>query len=181
MNNDFRPDPAPYSRMLLFTGACLLLLVAAMLLSSCSPKIVEKIQVEYRDTTIIKETVRDSLVQVPIPLEKNQAIVNIDDASHLETSVAVSNAYVTKDGQLHHDLANRHDQTLPAIVPIYFHIANTVKTTETAQIVEKTVEVPKPLSWWQSLKIAAFPWLLGLLAAAGLWMFRKPILKLIRQ
>lgn len=178
--DDFRPNSAPYKRMFLITCLCLLLLVAAMLFASCSPRVIEKIQVEYRDTTIIKETVRDSLIQVPIPLEKNQAIVNIDDTSHLETSIAVSNAYITKDGQLHHDLANRHDQTLPAIVPIYFHMTNTIKATETAQIVEKTVEVPKPLSWWQSLKIAAFPWLLGLLSAAGLWMFRKPILKLLK-
>jgi len=179
--DDLRPDPAPYSRMFLITCLCLLTLVVAMLLSSCSPKIVEKIQVDYRDTTIIKETVRDSLIQVPIPLEKNQTIVNIDDTSHLETSIAVSNAYVTKDGQLHHDLANRHDQTLPAIVPIHFHMTNTVKTTETAQIVEKTVEVPKPLSWWQSLKIAAFPWLLGLAGALGLWTLRKPLLKIFSK
>ena len=45
---------------------------------------------------------------------------------------------------------------------------------------EKIVEVEKPLSKWQSLKIRAFPWLLGLLSAAGLWTFRKPILKLLK-
>ena len=46
---------------------------------------------------------------------------------------------------------------------------------------EKIVEVEKPLSKWQSLKIRAFPWLLGLLSAAGLWALRKPILKLITK
>ncbi len=44
------------------------------------------------------------------------------------------------------------------------------------------VEVPveKSLSAWKSFKIGAFWWLISALAAALVWIFRKPILKLIR-
>ena len=181
MTHSFNPDPAPYSRMLTITGVCLLLLVAAMLFSGCSPRVIETIHVEYRDTTIIRDFVRDSVIMVPIPLEKNQAIVSIDDTSHLETSLAVSDAYVTADGRLHHELANRHGESLPAIVPIHYHITSTVKASETAQVITKTVEVEKHLTWMQSLKIKAFPWLLGLAVALGLWTLSKPLLKFLSK
>lgn len=46
---------------------------------------------------------------------------------------------------------------------------------------EIIVEVEKPLSKWISFKIRAFPWLLGLLAAAVLYIFRKPIFKLLKS
>ena len=44
------------------------------------------------------------------------------------------------------------------------------------------VEVPvdKPLPAWKSFKIGAFWWLVAALSVSLLWIFRKPILKLIR-
>ena len=47
--------------------------------------------------------------------------------------------------------------------------------------VERIVEVPVsvPLSWWQSLKIRAFWGLLAAVLLLLLWVFRKPLLKLI--
>ena len=177
---DFRPDRNMYEMFISFTVILLIFLVVLCFFASCSPRVIEKIQIEYRDTTIIKETIRDSLIQVPIPLESNQAIVNIDETSHLETSIAVSNAFVTKDGRLHHDLANRHEQTLPYIVPIHYHTTNTIKTAETVQTLTKTVEVPKPLTWWQNFRLKAFPWLIGIAGVLVLWTFRKPLLKLIK-
>lgn len=176
----FSPDPDYWDRAFTITLTVVLVFLLTILMTSCSPQIIEKVTVEYRDTTIIREVVRDSLIQVPIPLEKNQAIVSTDDTSRLETSIASSVAYVTHAGQLHHELSNKQGATLPAIVPIYHHITHTVQSTETAQIIEKRVEVPKPLTRWQSFRLRAFPWLLGLLAAAGLWTFRKPILKIIK-
>lgn len=44
----------------------------------------------------------------------------------------------------------------------------------------KEVEVSKPLSWWESAKIGAFWWLIGALIVLLLYVFRKPLLKLIR-
>lgn len=177
MDNE-RPELRLKDMAITIIGISVIFLIMAFLSSGCSPRIVEK--VVYRDTTIVKEIIKDSLIQVPIPLEHNQAIVNIDDTSRLETSIASSIAYITPKG-LHHELANKHDATLPAIVPITTHITNTIKSTETAQIITKRVEVEKPLSWWQRLKIKAFPWLLGLSAILGLWTFRKPLLGLIKR
>jgi len=171
----------PIDRFLTCAIALIVILVFAILVSACSPRVIETIHTEYRDTTIYKELIRDSIIQVPIPLESNQAIVCTDDTSHLETSVAVSDAFVTGDGRLHHTLANRHDATLLAIVPIHYHSTATVAHTETTQIVTRTVEVEKPLSKWKSWQLAAFPWLLGLLGLAGLWTFRKPILRIFAK
>ena len=44
--------------------------------------------------------------------------------------------------------------------------------------VERKVE--KPLSWWQKARIGAFWWLCGALALALLWIFRKPLLSLLK-
>lgn len=43
----------------------------------------------------------------------------------------------------------------------------------------KEVKIEKPLSWAQRLKIRAFWWLFGALALLLLWVFRKPLLKLM--
>lgn len=44
----------------------------------------------------------------------------------------------------------------------------------------KEVQVIKPLSWWERLKMRGFWWLFAALAGLLLWTFRKPLLKLIR-
>lgn len=42
------------------------------------------------------------------------------------------------------------------------------------------VKVEKPLSAWKSAKLGAFWWLVAALGAALLWIFRKPLLKLLK-
>ena len=44
----------------------------------------------------------------------------------------------------------------------------------------KKVEVEKPLSWWQKARIGSFWWLLGSLAAALAWIFRKPLMRMFK-
>lgn len=44
--------------------------------------------------------------------------------------------------------------------------------------VERKVE--KPLSWWQKARIGSFWWLCGALVLALLWIFRKPLLSLLK-
>jgi hypothetical protein len=39
----------------------------------------------------------------------------------------------------------------------------------------KEVKVEKPLSWSQSVKLGAFPWLLLITGVLGVWTFRKPL------
>ena len=44
----------------------------------------------------------------------------------------------------------------------------------------KEVEVSKPLSWWENAKIRAFWYLFGVVLLLLLYVFRKPLIKLIR-
>lgn len=157
-------------------AASLLLVLSA---AACAPRvIVEKVietRIERRDSLVY----RDTLIKVPIPLEKDQAIVQLGDTSKLETTVAQSVAYVDSTGRLHHTLENRRG-SLSTVVKIPVRYVFQSEVQKQAEIITKEVEVEKPLSWWQNFRIRAFWYLLGAVAALVLWTFRKPFIKLIR-
>ena len=156
------------------------LILPILLCCSCGifrPKIVVNTEVEYRDITIYKETLKDTTIYVPIPLEKDQAIVKVGEVSHRETSFAKSDAWVGEDGFLHHTLENKSDKTVPVTVPIRSMFIQTNVSSKKAETLTKFVEVEKPLPWWKSFKIEAFWWLL-LLIAVG---FRREIIALIKK
>lgn len=153
---------------------------AICLFPSCSQKIVEKLVTqtvtEYRDSTVF----RDSTIFVPIPLESDQAIVHVGDTSHRETSVAESDAWIGKDGLIHHNIRNKAGARIPYSVklPEHWLYTGVINTKEKEQGIIKEVKVEKPLSWWQKLRIGAFWWLLGAVALLLLWTFRKFLFKL---
>ncbi len=146
--------------------------------AACSPRIIETIKTEtiteYRDTT----QWRDTTIYVPVPIGKDKAVVSVRDTSRLETQVASSIAYVDSLG-IHHTLENKA-VSFPAVVMIPSRTIWLSVTTKEAQVLTRTLEVEKPLSWWQKFRIGAFWWLLCGLIVALLWIFRKPILKLIK-
>ena len=158
----------------------LFLVAVAYLVNGCCPKITEHVVTITRDSTIVE--VRDRIihdtakVEIPIIIEKN---ITKDDSSHIENKFAVSDAWV-KDGLLHHSLSTR-----PQIidVPVDVHVTDTTKTHEHYEKADSTsiryVNVEKPLSWWQEKKIGAFPWLFCGLILCFLWIFRKPLFRLI--
>ena len=169
--------PEPWQKWSIFflTG-----LLFAMLLTSCSTiKNVDRQNTEYRDTTTYKKNVKDSLIYVPIPLEKNQAIVEIGDTSRLETSVAKSEAYINANGRLCHTLENKREK-LPALVPVTSTIITHGVTSNSTHTITNVRWRDKPLTWWQSLKIRAFWGLLVAVVLLLLWTFRKPLLKLVK-
>lgn len=138
------------------------ILLAACLVASCSPRVIEHTRTEivYRD----REVHDTATVEIPVEVEK---IITRDTASHLENTFAVSDASV-KDGFLSHSLASK---------PQYIKVPVTVHVTDTlykeAQIEEKIVKVEKPLSWWQKFRIGAFGWLCGAVLLLLAWTFRK--------
>ena len=140
-----------------------------MMLAGCSPKVIvqKEVVTEYRDR-IVHDT---TTVEIPLEVEK---VVTRDTASHLENTYAKSDAVVS-GGLLSHSLESN-----PQIIriPVEVHVTDTLY--KEAEIRTETVEVEKPLSWWQKFRIGAFWWLLGGLIASLLWIFRKPILKLIK-
>ena len=140
------------------------ILLVLGLLASCSPRIITEKEtvIEYRDTTIIDT----AYFEVPVEVEK---IVTRDTTSHLENSLAISDAMVT-DGFLHHSLETKQ-QKVP--VPVVIHVRDTIK--QEAQIIYQEVPVEQPLSWWQKFRMDAFWWLLGGVLLLLLWTFRKLI------
>lgn len=173
--------------------AIVVIVLLVVCATSCSPKwwqkwckwnVRDSVAVHYKDSTIFKDSlrIRDSLMYVPIPIEGSQNIFPTIMPSHLETSLAESDAFVDSLG-LHHSLKNKKGD-LGVHVPVTEHTTTTEHTSQKDSIrveyVEVPVEVEKPLSKWKSAQIRAFWWLLGGLALCLLWIFRKPILKLIK-
>lgn len=104
--------------------------------------------------TEIRERIvyRDTVIYVEVPHESQSQTVR-DTTSHLETSVAVSDARINSDGSLSHSLENK---------PIFFGIDFKMPELRRDSIVYRnfyrtdTVEVPRPLSWWQQTQIKGF-------------------------
>ena len=152
------------------------------LLPSCSPKITERIvtvtHTEVRDSLVW----RDTTLYVTIPLESDQVIVQVGDTSRLSTSVAESVAFVGSDGFIHHSLENKNDPLEYQFKwPERILTTTVTNTTETAHIITREVKVEKPLSKWKSFEIGAFWWLLGGLVLCLTWIFRKPIIAILKS
>lgn len=148
----------------------ILLLVAV---TSCGgprhlPTVRDSTVVHYRDSLRIK----DSLVFVNIPVESSSQVTFPTDTSHLETSVARSDAWVDTCGRIHHTLNNKYDSRLPVIVPIIdrARVSDNTQTLTRVQIVERE------LTPWQSFRLKAFWWLAGIVLIA----FSLIILKFVR-
>lgn len=161
-------------------GAILAILLGMTFLNSCSTtKYIDRWHTEYRDTTIYQKITKDSLIYAPIPLEKNQVIVEVGDTSRLETSVAISEAFVNDKGQICHTLENKKEK-LPVMVPVTSTIIYTGVKDSSTHTITKTEYVEKSLSWWQSTKIKAFWWLLGAVILCLLYIFRKPLIAILK-
>lgn len=161
-------------------GVAMAALLGSLLFSGCSVvKYVDREKIEYRDTTIVEKEVRDSLIYVPLPLESGKVIVQVGDTSRLETSVAKSEAFVGVDGFLHHSLENKREK-VPVVVPVVGTTIYHGVTDKKAQVLTKVEYVEKSLTWWQSVKIGAFWWLAGAVLALLLWIFKKPIIALLK-
>ena len=154
-----------YLLLYLFIGAAAGFM--CVLMTGCSPRIVEKVvtQVEYHDR-IVHDT---TTFEVPVEVEK---IVTRDTLSHLENNWAKSDAVVS-DGFLHHSLESK-PQVIK--VPVEVHVTDTLWKEQEIREVEKLVE--KELTWWQRFRLGAFPWLLLAVAVLLLFAFRKFIFKI---
>lgn len=150
-----------------------LLLFTLLAVCGCSPKIVERIVTEYKDTTIIRTEYRDTVIAVPIPLERDQAITQVGDTSRLETSVARSEAFVDSTGRMHHSLENKHENSLTATVPVKAEFVFHGITQNNTSSLIKTQYRDKPLNWWQRFRLGAFWYLVLAVLALLAWTFRK--------
>lgn len=149
-----------------FKGPIIIYVILA--LSSCAVP-VEVSQNHQRDsviTTIREEVIyRDSIIFVPLPEGNSNAVLPDTDTSRLETSLAVSEAFVCK-GELYHNLSNKN-----ALLPIEIKFPKYIYTendhvVRDRKVIEQ-VEVEKQLSRWQRFIMSLG---YGLLISAVIWL-----------
>lgn len=138
-------------------------MLAAIILFGCCP--CKHLPVIQRDTVavIIRDSVylHDTTILWSPPDESSHAIV--DTSSHLETSLAESDAAIV-DGHLVHSIRNRSE----SIVPINVTIPYRVHSESRESLSERTIvkEAPRELTWWQVLWIR-----LGQISATCLFIY----------
>lgn len=151
----------------LFSG--LLALLTAALLAGCTSVRYVPVYVNNNDSTHTETHTRIDYVKdtlwYAIPRQKAESTAR--DSSHLENDYAVSDARIMPDGTLHHTL-----ETKPQEKPIEFdrpvERKDSVVYKYRTRTDVMTVEVEKPLTWWQKFRLEAFWWFLGLLGVLGI-------------
>lgn len=156
--------------------------LALLLLLSCSPKIIERVErevvTEYRDSLVYKDTT----LYVPIPVESHSDVTHCSDTSKLETSLAYSEAWVDSIG-LHHKLENKRGNWG---VPLKYPKRTIVSTATTTdkQTITVTKLVEKELSFFQKVKMSGF-WILLLILVVTyrqqLFQLGKKVLPLLKN
>ena len=144
-------NPNPLDRFLEWAIALIGAMIILIAITACSPRVITEIHYKH-DTTYIQKIQIDSVY-------KRDSI------------------YIKDKGDtvwIYKELWREKYKYLRDTVSI-------VRVDSVAVEREKIVEVEKPLSKWKSWQLAAFPWLLGLLGIAGLWTFRKPILRIFAK
>lgn len=156
-----------------------ILLLFVMMLTACkTPRSTIVNQTDSIRTEIRYEKVyvRDT-AYIEIPLQTSERIIK-DSVSNLENDFATSQARINDDGTLYHDL-----KTKPRDIPIVTN--NVIERRDSIIFKEKRVEVPVPverkLGWWEHTAIRFFPLSLALLLCVLLYIFRKPIINLLRR
>lgn len=119
-------------------------------LPSCSPRIIERVVYQH-DTTVVHK--RDSIIR--------------RDSVYVKEWMKGDTVFIEryKDRYIYRD-----------------RWRDSIRVVRDSVAVEtlKEVKVEQPLSWWKRAKLGAFWWLCGALVAALAWIFRKPLLSLLK-
>lgn len=147
--------------------------------SGSSTTITEKdssdVKVEIRT-----EYITDTII-VEIPAQTAERTTQ-DSTSHLETDYAVSDASINPDGTLSHSLKNKaQKKPIEFQKPVEHKDSVRIEYKYKDKEVKVPVEVEKDLSWWQSTSIKFFPFTLAIILGMAGWIFRKPLLKIIKS
>ena len=142
-------DPRPRRDWIAGAVSVLAAVLFAVLLSSCSPKIIEK-QVIKHDTTYVERVRVDSL--------------------RIKDSV-----YIREKG----DTTYIYKESIRDRWRILRDTVRLVRVDSVAVERVKEVKVEKPLTGWQKFRMGAFWWLLGAVLALVAWLTRKWWLKLL--
>lgn len=156
----------------------IVIIMAFLLMTSCGAGKHLPVQTESRDSIRVEvrevtRYIRDTAF-IPIPAQTAENTTR-DTSSHLETDYAESDARIDPDGTLHHSLRNK-----PQEKPVPVDVPQTQKDSIVYRnrYISETIEVPRDLTAWQKWQMRSF-WIL--LSAAAVYVFRKPLLALIRR
>ena len=139
------------SYTVLFTLYSILFTLTIACLPSCSPKIIEKVVYQH-DTTVVHK--RDSIIR--------------RDSIYVKEWMKGDTIFIEK----YKDHYIYRDRWRDSIRVVRDSVA--IETV-------KEVKVEQPLSWWQKLRMRAFWWLLGGLILTLGWIFRKPLLVILKK
>lgn len=122
----------------------------------------------------------DVAVDLPQQSETNAVLA---DSSHVETDLSFSDAWLA-DGVLHHFIKNKPGQLKGST-----YVPQTTEHNNKDAVHVREVPVPQPypvyveksLTRTQQFKLAAFWYLVGLALVAGIYIFKKPLLMLVRK
>lgn len=137
-----------------------LLLICLLLLTSCRTH--RQLATDRRDsvrveTVVRTEYIRDT-IEVEIPVERMMQIA--EDSSHLETVLAVSDAFLRADGRLYHTLENKAGKR-PVEVKKEVVYKDSIVYRDRAVSKTEIKEVPRELTWWQRTRLKGFWFLLA--------------------
>lgn len=143
-------------------------------IAGCCP--ARHLTTSHSDTTRVevREVVRlvTDTVEVQVPVEVQTAIV--PDSSHLETSYAISDAYLTESGQLYHSLSNKSGAR-----PVEVEKEETKRDSiyYRTEYLYDTVEVERDFTKFERFQMTAF-WVLSVLLIAALVFKFREIIKI---
>lgn len=133
----------------------------------------DSVRTEIRyEKVFIKDT-----AYIEIPAQISERIIK-DSVSFLENDYALSNARINSDGTLFHDLRTK-SQNKPVVVDTKIERRDSIIYKD--REVEVPVLIERELGWWEKTSIRFFPWSLAALFISVIYLFRKPILTLIRR
>lgn len=147
-----------------------------LLLSACrTTKPEPKIEYIERVNTVERTIVERDTVTVNLPSEQSHNETT-DTVSTVETSLATSTARIS-GGKLIHDITNKPQLNIPIDVPHTYTQKDSIIYREK----KVEVEVERDFTLGESIKIRSFWWLLGVCLALGGWLFRKPLITLVKR
>lgn len=159
-----------------------LLFIAALMLTCCCCKTQQaSTEVNHDQKMEIRyEYIKThDTIQVAIPYESVKNVTK-DTNSILETSVAISYASIDSFGLLHHILTNRYNTGLKATVENIVQVRDSIVYINNDKVITKYVTHEKDLNGWQKFQIYGFWVCLLVIVILLIWIFRKPLLKIIR-
>lgn len=168
---------------------CYLVCLFALALVGCRTQLQSQAPVVLNNSDSIKTDTVIKIIYVPVEVavdlpKQSETKVTQGDNSHVETDLAESDAWINEDGTLGHSIKNKPGQLKgEAFVP-----QTTMQTNKEAVKVKEVpvpepypVEVERKLTLMEQIKLAAFWYLIGTIILCIGFIFRKPLLTVLRK